>query len=55
MRKCHNRDCPDCYPDGEPGPGPAWSWPYSVALLIALAVFAVWFVTSGAFQPELTP
>ena len=53
---CTNRDCPDCYPeDWDDGPEPAWSWPYGVVLIILIAVFVVWFVTSGALHPELTP
>ena len=53
---CSNRDCPDCHPeDDPPGPGPAWAWPWSFALLLLLFAFAYWFVTSGAFRPELTP
>ena len=53
--KCTNRDCPDCHPDDNPGSEPAWAWPWSVALLLLLFAFAYWFVTSGAFRPELTP
>lgn len=55
-RKCGNPACPDCYPekwdeDQAPGPEPSWAWPWSVALLILLAGWAVWFVTSGAVRP----
>jgi len=56
MKKCTNGDCYTCHPDGDPpGPGPAWSWPWSLALLLLLAVWAAWFITSGAVRPELTP
>ncbi len=53
--KCDNPDCPDCYPekweDNDVDAGPTWAWPWSVALLLLLAAWAVWFVTSGAVRP----
>ena len=52
---CSNRDCPDCHPKDGPPSEPAWAWPWSVALLLLLFAFAYWFVTSGAFRPDLTP
>ena len=56
MKRCTNRDCYACHPDDDPpGPGPAWAWPWSFALLLLLFAFAYWFVTSGAFRPDLTP
>ena len=53
--KCSNRHCPDCHPEDDGPSGPAWAWPWSLALLLLLFAFAYWFVTSGAFRPELTP
>lgn len=51
--KCGNPDCPDCYPEmwGERDAGPTWGWPWGLALLLLLAGWAVWFVTSGAVRP----
>lgn len=54
-RKCGNPACPDCYPetwgDRDLDGGPTWAWPWSLALLLLLAGWAVWFVTSGAVRP----
>ena len=52
---CSNRDCPDCHPEDDPPLQPNWPWPWSLALLLLLFAFAYWFVTSGAFRPDLTP
>jgi len=52
-KRCSDLLCPDCHPEDydPPGPEPAWAWPWSLALLILLAVWAAWFVTSGAVRP----
>ena len=55
MKRCTNRDCYSCHPDHDPGPEPAWAWPWSLALLLLLFALAYWFVTSGAFRPDLAP
>ena len=55
MKKCTNRDCYSCHPDGHPGSEPAWAWPWSLALLLLLFALAYSFVNSGAFRPDVTP